>query len=145
MVAWGVISVNKLLHHLCFFLVEQVMSGNWRISFSHHPLPCYRKSCPSLNKCKSFLKLGVSFFVFGFVCWFFLYVKIYMLIHIGDFYAELQNLRRRTAWCLTKGQLEILSLTQTNIITDHSRVSSPIFLSLEVGHSNIHTPYGNAS
>lgn len=124
MVAWGVISVNKLVHHLCFFLVEQVMSGNLRIPFSHHPLLCYRKSCPSLDKCKSSLKLGVSFSGFGFVCWFgavfFLCVKIYMLIHIGDFYAELQNLRRRTAWCLNKDQLEILSLSQTNIITDHS-------------------------
>lgn len=95
--AWGVLSVNKLVHHLCFFLVEQVMSGNLCISFSSHPLPCYRNSCPSLDKSKSLLKLGVLAFVFGFVLvWFgfFLHVKIYRLIHIGDdCYTKLQNLR----------------------------------------------------
>lgn len=66
MVAWGVISVNRLVHHLCFFLVEQVMSGNLCISFSSHPPPGYRNSCPSLDKSKPFLKLGGLFFGFRF-------------------------------------------------------------------------------
>lgn len=66
MVSWDVVSVNKLIHQLCFFLVEQVMSGNLSISFSSHPLPCYRNSCLSLDNNKSFLIFGVLFIGFGF-------------------------------------------------------------------------------
>lgn len=60
--------LTSLFIIFAFFLVEQVMSGNLCISSSVHPLPCYRNICPSLNKCKSFLKLGVVvLFVFAFV------------------------------------------------------------------------------
>lgn len=64
MVSWGVTSVNKLIHHLCFFFVEQVMSDNLCISFSTHPLPYYRNSCLSLDNNKSSLIFSVLFIGF---------------------------------------------------------------------------------